>query len=274
MNKEYINIWLDLAMNDLKTSQVLYQNKLYSNSFYHFQQASEKSLKAYAFLSKIYSSEKEANQTGHYTLSVFKNSLENRLSDYTILKQLDFENVIGIKEFEEYGLGLNTSLDIIPKKKEVFEYSGSILETIFKTIDELKKYKFSLPDDFESIFKTKIDILLDTIYELNPSEIEKTKTEFNRILENKDEFAELKKNLEKILSEMLNENFHVLVIYFSNLISHNHNNISRYPEANFNPLKYYNLRRPIIKKLPRFSKNLYSTITQLKKWNKINPTSN
>ena len=70
MNKTYIKSWINLSIEDLKVSQILYENKKYSNSFYHFQQASEKGLKAYAFMCKTYTSEKEANNTGHYTLKL------------------------------------------------------------------------------------------------------------------------------------------------------------------------------------------------------------
>ena len=56
MDKNYINSWIEIAIKDIEVSELLYKNKLYSNSFYHFQQASEKSLKAFLFLNKTLSS--------------------------------------------------------------------------------------------------------------------------------------------------------------------------------------------------------------------------
>lgn len=56
MNKTYILSWIDIAIEDLEVSQILFENKKYSNSFYHFQQALEKVLKSYAFKVKIYKS--------------------------------------------------------------------------------------------------------------------------------------------------------------------------------------------------------------------------
>lgn len=68
MNKDYINSWIDIAFEDLEASRILYENKKYSNSFCHFQQASEKGLKAYAFMVKTFTKEKDAHNTNHYTL--------------------------------------------------------------------------------------------------------------------------------------------------------------------------------------------------------------
>jgi len=273
MNKKYIDSWLDLALDDLRTSQVLFKESIYPNSFYHFQQASEKGLKAYAFMSKLYTSEKDANKTGHYTLDIFKKAINERKRDITFLNELNFESLIGEKQLCEYSSNLNEGLNVIPSKKEVFEYSGQILNEIIAILEELKKYKFSLPENFDSLFKQKINSFFDLLYELNPKEIERAKEELNLVFEDEKEYKALKQSIENVLSNMLNENYHVSILYFSNLISHNHNNIARYPEIDFNPRKYYNLRKPIIKKLPVFSNYLNSTLKQLKKWNKINPTS-
>lgn len=65
------------------------------------------------------------------------------------------------------------------------------------------------------------------------------------------------------------EHYYVLILYYSNLISHNHNNKSRYPETDFTPLEYYNLSCPIIQKLPEFTQYLNSALSPLKKWNDL-----
>ena len=96
MNKDYIQTWIDLAIEDLEVSKILFENEKFSNSFYHFQQASEKGLKAYAFMIKTYTSEKDANNTGHFTLKVFIDSVNERQKEIAFLKDYEFEKLIVI----------------------------------------------------------------------------------------------------------------------------------------------------------------------------------
>lgn len=67
MNKDYINSWIKIAIEDIEASKILFENKMYSNSFYHFQQASEKGLKAYAFIVKSFVSEKNPDRSDMLT---------------------------------------------------------------------------------------------------------------------------------------------------------------------------------------------------------------
>ena len=168
MNKAYIQSWIDIAIEDLEISLILYENKKYSNSFYHFQQASEKGLKAYAFMVKTYTSEKDANHTGHYTLKVFVDSANERQKEIAFLKDYEFEKIIGIENLDEYSNNLEDGLKSLPQRKEIFEYSNDILHEILKTICELSEYNFELPNGFKEHLIEKMDLIFDLIYKLNP----------------------------------------------------------------------------------------------------------
>jgi hypothetical protein len=269
MNKTYIQSWIDLAIEDLEVSRILYENKKYSNSFYHFQQASEKGLKAYAFMVKTYTSEKDANHTGHYTLKVFVDSANERQKEIAFLKDYEFEKIIGIENLDEYSNNLEDGLNSLPQKKEIFEYSNDILHEILKTICELSEYDFELPNGFKEHLIEKMDLIFDLIYKLNPEKADETKKEFNELLKDEKQLNDFIEITKEHLNNTMIENYYVLILYYSNLISHNHNNKSRYPEIDFNPLEDYNLSCPIVQKLPGFSKYLKSTLLQLKKWNDL-----
>lgn len=267
MNKAYIQSWIDIAIEDLEISLILYENKKYSNSFYHFQQASEKGLKAYAFMVKTYTSEKDANHTGHYTLQVFVDSANERQKEIAFLKDYEFEKIIGIVNLDDYSNNLENGLNSLPKRPEIFEYSNEILVDILKTITELKEYNFEFSNDFKEYLIDKMDLFFDLVYKLNPEKVEEAKRDFKDFIKDENQLNDLIESTKEHLKNTLTENYYVLILYYSNLISHNHNNKSRYPEIDFNPLEYYNFNSPLIQKLPEFSQYLKSTLLQLKKWN-------
>ena len=269
MNKTYIQSWIDIAIEDLEVSRILYENKKYSNSFYHFQQASEKGLKAYAFMVKTYTSEKDAYNTGHYTLKVFVNSVNERQKEIAILKDYEFDKLIGIENLDEYSNNLGIGLNSLPQRKEIFEYPNEILDEIIKTICELSEYNFELPNGFKEHLIEKMDLIFDLINKINPDKAVETRKEFNELLKDEKQLNDFIEFTKQHLNNTMVEYYYVLILYYSNLISHNHNNKSRYPEIDFNPLEYYNLSCPIIQRLPEFSKYLNSTLLQLKKWNDV-----
>lgn len=267
MDKEYIDSWIEIAVKDLEVSKILFENKLYSNSFYHFQQASEKGLKAYAFMVKAYTSENDANKTGHYTLKFFVDSANERQKEIAFLKDYDLDKIIGSESLDEYSNNLKSDLNVLPQKKEIFEYSNEILIEILKILFELKEYDFEFPIEFKEYLIDKMDFFFDKFYKLNPEKIEEARKDFKEFIKNENQLNELIEGTKEHFKNSLLENCYVLILYYSNLISHNHNNKSRYPELDFNPLEYYNLNCPIIQKLPEFAQYLNSTLLQLKKWN-------
>lgn len=265
MNKNYINSWIDIALKDLEISKLLYKNKMYSNSYYHFQQASEKGLKAYAFMTNTFKCEKDAKNTNHYALKIFANSLNQRQREIDFLKEYDFDKIIGAENLDNYSNNLNDGLDFLPKKDEIFEFSNKILDDILKILKELSEYKYKFQIDIKNHFIDKMDLIFDLVYKINPRKADEMKIDFNELIEDKNQFNELLENTKTQINIQLLENYNVLILFYTNLISHNHNNLTRYPDFQHNPLKYYNLRRPIIKKLPEFIMYLESTLKQLKK---------
>lgn len=266
MNKDYIQTWIDLAIEDLEVSKILFDNRKYSNSFYHFQQASEKGLKAYAFMVKTFTSENDANKTGHYTLKIFIDSANERQKEIDFLKDHEFEKIIGSKKLEDYSNNLESGLNSFPQRKEIFEYSNEILDDLLKTISDLSEYNFEFPENFKEVLMDKMDSIFDLVHKFKPEKVEEARKEFKDFLKDEKQLNQLIENTKEHITISLIEYYYLLILCCSNLISHNHNNIARYPELDFNPLNYYNSDLPIIQKLPRFTEYLKDVLLQLKKW--------
>lgn len=267
MNKDYIQTWIDLAIEDLEVSKILFENEKFSNSFYHFQQASEKGLKAYAFMIKTYTSEKDANNTGHFTLKVFIDSANERQKEIAFLKDYEFEKLIGSENLDDYLNNLESGLNSLPKRKEIYEYSNEILEEILNIIKELSEFNFEFPSDFKKHLIEKMDLFFNLVYKSNLEKVEEARKDFKDFIKDENQLNDLIESTKQHFINTMTEHFHVLILYYSNLISHNHNNLARYPEIDFNPLNYYKSDRPIIRKLPKYIEYLKNTLYQLKKWN-------
>lgn len=265
MNKQYIAYWIDIAIKDIEASNVLYSNKLYSNSFYHFQQASEKALKAMAFMSNIYVNDKDPNKTGHYTVGIFKNLIEEQKEKLKLLKTYDYDLLNDLLEFTSYEENLNkTSL---PSKNETVEYSSKFLQEFMTVVDEMYNCRLNFPSNIN--FFENIDSFINLLKKVNEPQGIEMEEYFLSIRSSAEETEKFLKESEVQFNSEFKLRVCGMVIYFTTLISHNHNNLCRYPSENFNPLHYYNLRRPIIKNLTVLNVHLMRALKMMKKTLKI-----
>lgn len=265
INSKFIDCWIDIALRDIEVSKLLFEKKMYSNAFYHFQQASEKGLKAYAFMAKLFTSEKDAFQTNHYTLKIFVNNAIKQQKDVQLLREYDFKVITENEGFEDYTQNLDKTITALPTKGEVFEYSSKHLIQFLKLLHDLKSYKISLPENFLEIYADILQQFIASLKKINSDYTSELESEIQNFIEDNNN---LSSSFEEILIEITKEIYRVQVLYISAIVTHNHNNLSRYPQNDFNPLRYYNLKRPIIKMLPEFLGFLHTVLIDLKKMNK------
>lgn len=259
ITKDYIKIWIEIAINDIKASSLLFEHKQYAASFYHFQQASEKGLKAYAFLAKIYTSEKDAYKTSHHTLQVFSSAIKKQQNDIKNLKNSPMHAIIGNGMLESHTITLESTLNFLPAKDEIFEYSSKMLDTILDAMQGLKTFNLIFPENFEDTVRQKMILLIQTIKSIDLERGKDMEALYNEGVINDQYFEDIKTYFQLAMGE----SYLASVLFYTNLISHNHNNYTRYPDLNFNPLKYYNLKKPILKKLPEFNQHLLDVLMQL-----------
>jgi hypothetical protein len=260
MNQAYIKSWLDIAQSDIKSCKVLFENKLYSESFYHFQQASEKGMKAYAFLYGFHNKESDAFKTSHYTLQIFIDTISSELKTDTEEQELFVE-----ESMEK--LGLSESLKILkeykslmPNRKDVVNPSLELIDEALNQLKEFKNIRLYFRKDFEEKMSENLMTYSNTFKEINANvgnELEQS-------------FEELKKYPEFIKAYMklsVRHQYILLTLYHCAFFTNNHNNFSRYPGKDFNPKQFYNLRRPIVRKVPALLYHLQLAIKRMKKDN-------
>ena len=135
-----------------------------------------------------------------------------------------------------YHSNLQFGINATPAKNDSFEYSVEILSDIIEIISERGNYNFEFPADFKKHFIDKIDLIFEQLYQLDPNKILWEKKQFVNFMTIDNNYNEIISMTTPAVQTEFKENYHALILYYSNLISNNHNNIARYPKLDFNPL--------------------------------------
>lgn len=265
IDKEKVDDWYYQSIKDIESSKVLYDNKLYSQAVYYFQQASEKSLKAYAFQSKIYNTEKDARKTGHYTIGIFKSLVNEQEKSINLFNKIGISEMFPFLEYENYSENLKLADSQFPKKDEIIEYSSKQIEEAISLINELKEFPYKFDFNDKKMFR---DLLSKWFENIKPHITdEKTKqqmnTEMNTFLEDDSQLENLLLMSNKMINFSMQFVAPIQTLHLCNELTHNHNNFSRYPSIETTPRKYYTLRKPLVKKLPLLLEELLFAIKKL-----------
>ncbi len=262
---------IEIALKDLKAASILYENKLYAQSYFLFQQASEKSNKAFGILTELID-ENESKKISHNQLEIHKISANSHLLEienlilklykkpeiekHKLLKKIDLKsNKIKIIK----GLAHLKSI----QKLDTLNFHKRDYEYLIETLKELYEFRLKIDKKAKKELKSGIDIYLDFIEKFAPSnytiEIKKVFSEENRV------------SLTAILEEFAIYQFRVIFIYytffFCAIITTKHSTSTRYPNKKLNPVLFYKKSNPTVKYQPVFMDYLFLAIKLFKKMN-------
>lgn len=269
-----ISEFLKISESDLKASEILYKEKLYSHSVYFFQQSIEKANKTLGLISRIIT-EKDLRDISHRQLQIhiklvegqlqkLKNISKNaeklpKLKEFIISENIDSEKIYSEIEKEQFKLkniekmGLKLVYLSEPQIKE-------IIELIKKFLKEAEEYPKT--DNLEeSLNKIKTDAkkILDLMYEINPIEAAKLEKEFNQITN--EMWNEI---IDIVLDYITLSNRIFLPLIYLAIITLPHSEASRYPDR-INLLEVYNENLPIVKFLPELFEIQKEVLSNLNK---------
>ncbi len=127
-----------LAEDDLKSSKLLYENKLYALSVYHMQQAVEKTAKAYALMFGIITGDK-LKEIGHESPLVFINMLKQSwVAAFLVALKKTNPNV---KD------NPNELLDIVDSKEKTLEMARNPSDQILIMLNQIDLIKEAFTGD-------------------------------------------------------------------------------------------------------------------------------
>ncbi len=271
-----VKIWLEIALSDLKSASLLYDNEHYRTSYFFFQQASEKANKALALLNgKL--SKKEFDDIKHDQLKIYKKTIvkqENEIKKFIEIinplpKVLNHE-ILSKSNITEYSQSLKDSTSFIDSLKnyDLVNIAISDLVYLLAQLKEIKETKINVPNDYEKIFETKMLGITDWIGNLKTHEAINVKEDLLNFIVNKEQTKQFYDIIKKqIFPMMIDLVFINLTFYVCAIITIQHSSLTRYAENDINPDNIYIKQLPIIVKQDAFMDMLYEAICKLDRIN-------
>lgn len=258
---------LKIAKMDLRASRVLYENRLYPQSIFYFQQSVEKACKAYALLTNQVSEIELKKKISHDAIKIYEGAIKQQVIIFRFIKEnIDklpklktmaiFRDLDAEGSLSEFEIALSEIEEIRKERDDLICISTSEIHHFLREIEQIRK-------DME---KGRQDILKFKLTENNWNEMKSVLLEFYIYLLKLDstQFEEIKRDLDKedtrlSIEKSIKNSLELLFItlsisvplYYLTIVSLPHSTITRYPDNGFTPTKIYTKGLPIVKLLPK-----------------------
>jgi HEPN domain-containing protein len=278
MNMDYIREFVKLAISDLKSAKILYQNNQYRTSYYWFQQATEKANKAFGLELGICEFETINKDIGHNSMKIYRklivqqtNSIEELnlvIEKFPAVANHDFTNRFNLPYLKHMSAEGLKEYDVL-KKMDMVNFKTRTLVDYLTFIYDVRNMGYEIMDNIDD-YKPELKKQLEQfIYEmadwsghLGPGGLK-----YKKMLE--DSFRSDENIILTIMPELFPLIFDRIYIYytfyFCALITMKHDILARYPETDKSPREIYMARLPLIKFQPDF---MYFLMSSLYKYNK------
>jgi HEPN domain-containing protein len=267
---------LRIADSDIKASEILYEQGLYAQSYFSFQQATEKITKSF-FLDAGFSEPGESFNVRHNLFKLHRKLfIEAQNSNREYLLLVDAYPFLKTSEspkkskIEEQILLSEKTVDTISKLKEydLINITAKDIKVFLKKIESLESISFlSIPDleiKVEIVFQQLISDIRShgskvALYIAKSLETEITDPEWGKFIT--EHFADVLKTTNEVM-------YAYSVLYLSSYLTIQHSSLSRYPDTQNpekSPTRIYTKRLPIVKFQPLFLNHLKKVITIIQK---------
>lgn len=262
---------IEIALKDLKASSLLYEKKLHAQSFFYFQQASEKANKAFGLSNGIITEDELKKNIQHNQLKIHKRAIvseQEELNKFThyLKTHSDIANheFVKTKQIEAYSKALEEGVrfhDSANNNQSLLNYSKADLLFFLDYISELYYCKIKPTKEFSEAILKELNVYNDFASKFFS---ENEKRDLEEALKSENEQAILNLSY-KVAENLMKYLFSVYTFYFCALITIKHNNITRYPDGTTNPLNFYNKKNLSVKYQPYFIFYLRKAILLYKK---------
>lgn len=274
---EIPQIFLDIAKQDLKSSQLLFENECYPQSVFYFQQAVEKTMKSIAVWLE-FTTLKDANkEIGHQGMNFYGISHDKQKENIDNMKEKKEQ-----AEFISQALNMGSADETIESVENELEEANKLIKShskpkkfvrlsnkevkqflneIYKIKNEYRVEQSARSDFFESDeqwqnFLDETASLMIQVIEYYPDDFEKqgivipdnirelVEDEFERALKVSDVDA-----WNMLASTNLDSNFIIKILFYLCILADSHAIKARYPSKNFNPIEFYTAELSLIKQL-------------------------
>ncbi|MCI0448214.1 MAG: HEPN domain-containing protein [Chlorobi bacterium] len=280
MNKFYQKQLLKYSRKDLIASCILFENNLYLQSIYMFQQSVEKAVKNYGLLTGIVSINDLQWKIGHNPIKLFEiflhfneknvKRLENARKDKIIGKANFFQDFDMSKGFENFH---KAKQEINKLKKTEVQKNKNLLIDIFNNLLDINRgierlKKTSLKAEFiRNCFDKGLEYSKDLLQRLSPFNAKKIKLEIDYFMKKEVSKNKTIRKVAKLLRLLL---FAIMIeqalIHLSVLVIKLDTRL-RYPSDSNSLLNTLTKKDTFIRMLPDFQDQLLLIINHLEKFN-------
>lgn len=234
--------WLEVSQEDLKASKLLFDNKLYPQSIFYYQQAVEKLIKYFGLKNNIIQ-EKETRRVSHASSKIFKKAIKQLHQHIPLNSDVD-KDFVTMKEF----ITSNPEEIVVPK----------VIELIQNAYEQKNKSPYDIGniETLEDFYK-----IAKRWYPDDPN-VEKCNLSSN------DEI--LRPYLNKIFQSAKKRHYSysvtIKILFILNTLTETVVGKVRYPkeEDGMNPSDIYNNHNPLVQSLPYFFETLENNIEVFK----------
>lgn len=241
---DFIKELIEIAENDIKSSDILYENELYPQSIYLLQQSVEKLSKAYSVLFGDIEPSDIRKKIGHLTPKFFTNQAAKTL-----------RSAKDMTDFLREHVGESEELGILAKRAEELKEHSKFFS------DELPPSMMYYASNAAKISEKKIEDILDGFEELLVRE--RDKTFLQEIVERQLKDEELEEKMQEKNTEVERELTTMIRLLPLALITYPHAELSRYPNDKLSP-KEYTKELGVVKTFKRINKLQSKVIQKLK----------
>ena len=273
--------WIDIAQSDIQSSKVLLDNKCYSQSYFYFQQATEKANKSNWMLSNLLT-ENELKKVSHNQFKPYRKAVKEQQDKFEELKTLSENNKILqesplFKNFDlnDYENNLSEGLKGLDKlyNTNLFDLEESDLLEFNKMLDELKNYEFNLPSNFNDTIRQNLYEYITWLKKINTDTSIEIHSELSKCLNDEIEFQNLLNEVKNYLESIINITYPNYTLYYCSILTVQHSNTTRYPQNldGLSPLDVYNENLNIIKYQNYFLNHLSESLSILREFAQNTP---
>ncbi len=237
MKNEYYTL-LEISREDLKASELLFENRMYPHSLFYFQQSTEKLTKYIGLKEEVIVKKDLQNKVSHKSTLIFKRAIIKYQKQFPQSIDFDIE-----KEFQ----GINNFINDNP--------SSEVIRVIIDQIRDALENKPSLPFDIDTV--ETIEDFCKILEQIDPND---PNIEALRKMKNDNLFKPIMdKMIKEFKSKLPNYTQGIMILYSINSLSEKLVSSVRYPNLNdmINPSVKYNLENPLVEALPIFHSALH-----------------
>ncbi len=259
-----------LSLGDLAAAGCLYKEGYWRQSYFMFQQASEKANKGFVVLAGEVK-QQDVKKFWHGQLGIYKTLTEKKRKEIGEIKEA-FASYPHTQTTTLLALNFNAHYDMIEKalqeftaheKKKTDTFTLRELSDLIRELKEIENIPIIKPRNIKANLKKYFIQLAEWSGEFGTPSSLASKKELLEIVNNKKKLQEISDYTFDITALQLQIAFSQFTLLICAMITNNHSTSTRYAEGGIDPDKVYTNRLPVVKKQEQFMNLLGKAINRI-----------